>query len=172
MNINLHESDLKEISERTKSDPRVMAALFNAELYNKVFSEKKEQYLKEIKSDYRNRIACSKKWDEYAYTAKNGKKVRSITEKRILDFLINKKLKVEYEAVVKIAGYSITTDFFLPDYWVFIEHFGVDSEEYKKTAEKKKVRYENMKFIYTEKKDEPNIEKVIARKLSEVGVFT
>lgn len=61
----------------------------------------------------------------------NGEKVKSFEECSIANFLCLKGVKYEYEANYKhaTAGRShrqYQPDFFLPDYEIYIEHFGID----------------------------------------------
>lgn len=85
------------------------------------------------------------------YISINGTKVNSNAEKEIMDFLLTSKvngehIKVEYEP--DLEGFR--PDFYLPQFDVFIEHWGIDrdgnvpewfsqsSEEYNKYVKKKK----------------------------------
>jgi hypothetical protein len=63
-------------------------------------------------------------------------------------------------------------DFQLPDANLYIEHFGMETTEYKEAARSKLERYERfgVRVICTLPSDEPDIEEVLARKLREAGV--
>ena len=88
---------------------------------------------------------------EQKYTAINGIKVNSIAEKEIMDYLLTlkfegKPIEVKYEP--DLEGFR--PDFYLPQFEVFIEHWGIDkngnvpewfsqsSQEYRDVMEKKK----------------------------------
>ncbi len=88
---------------------------------------------------------------ERRYISINGTKVHSIAEKEIMDYLLthkigDKAIEVTYEP--DLEGFN--PDFYLPQFGVFIEHWGIDkdgnvpqwfsqsSEEYRNSMEKKK----------------------------------
>ena len=81
----------------------------------------------------------------------NGMFVRSQQEKIIYDELYNRGIRVEYEhAIFYKDGNNETKplhpDFFLPDYKLFIEHWGYENTKDKKYIETKKFKEK----IYTE----------------------
>lgn len=98
---------------------------------------------------------CQEKWEEYekienydfktlkdilSFTNTNNQKttmkremVRSIEELVIANWLFMNGIKYEYESVYKHKINSndrseYTPDFYLPDYQIYIEHFGINSE--------------------------------------------
>lgn len=123
----------------------------NAEFYKLFIS-----YIKRVndtdkaatQSDKADVISYAK---EQKYTTINGVKVNSIAEKEIMDYLLthkfdNKPIEVKYEP--DLDGFR--PDFYLPQFNVFIEHWGVDedgnvpewfsqtNQEYNEIMEKKK----------------------------------
>ena len=74
------------------------------------------------------------------YHALDGTEVRSLSERRILNFLLThsingKKIDVKYEEPAAWMDYEVdgisrtpNPDFFLPDYGLYIEHWAVDRE--------------------------------------------
>jgi DNA helicase IV len=113
---------------------------------------------------------------ERKYTTMNGTNVNSNSEKEIMDFLLthkvnDKPIEVKYEP--DLDGFR--PDFYLPQFDVFIEHWGIDkdgnvpqwfsqsSEEYQASMEKKKKWFaENNKllvetFAYELNPEEPEV---------------
>lgn len=81
----------------------------------------------------------------------NGMFVRSQQEKIIYDELYNRGIRVEYEHTIFYKDENNETkplhpDFYLPDYKLFIEHWGYENSKDKKYIETKKFKEK----IYTE----------------------
>lgn len=75
----------------------------------------------------------------------NGMYVRSQQEKIIYDELYNRGIRVEYEHTIFYKDENDETkplhpDFFLPDYKLFIEHWGYENTKDKKYIETKKFK--------------------------------
>ena len=102
------------------------------------------------------------------YRTKSGIRVRSKIEKIIADFLFDEKIRFIYEPQVRLDGFDIAPDFYLPDYSVFYEHFGLDTPAYRQSAKLKIGRYQRagVPFMYTTFQDEPEIEDAIVVKLA------
>ena len=67
------------------------------------------------------------------YTTLDSKPVKSIAERDIANFLILNQVKFEYETPAKWAEASqefrqYRPDFYLPEYGIWLEHFGIDRE--------------------------------------------
>ena len=77
-----------------------------------------------------------------------------------------------YEPIVNLGGFYVMPDFYLVDYEVFIEHFGLENQEYKASADSKLARFRmfKMRVICTYPADEPDIEDVLIGKLREAGI--
>ena len=100
-----------------------------------------------------------KEWDEYVaelgelYTL-SGHKVKSLEEKVIANFLFRKGVSFEYEKVYEIPTETLEKrqyqpDFYLTDYGIYLEHFGVDKNGNPPpffTNEEKKKYVEGMKW--------------------------
>ncbi len=120
-----------------------------------------------------------REWEEEKrFITKSGTKVRSKIEKIIADFYFDYGIKFEYEKKIRFPKmqslkeyYTVYCDFYLIDYGVYHEHFGMDNSDYltRKEIKKNAFRMFKMKFIYTEEEDEGHIEEVIIRKLNEIG---
>lgn len=91
--------------------------------------------------------------DEYGnkkYRTQNGVYVRSQQEMIIYDAIYNKRIRIEYEKIVPYIDDNgeqkeLKPDFYLPDYNLYIEHWGYEAKsdpEYKKSKEYKMKVYE------------------------------
>ena len=103
------------------------------------------------------------------YKTRSGIRVRSKIEKIIADFLFQEGIRFVYEPRVRIGEFETRPDFYLPDYRLLYEHFGMDDEMYCRAALEKIDRYRRsgVPFVYTTFNDEPDIERVIEEKLAE-----
>ena len=197
MPITLNADDSKEIRKRAKEDHRVIMRFYEAleehksffsdevlacrlalreqaKLFKKIYHEKEEEYLTEVKGDCRKRLEVGKTWGSgLRYKTKSGIRVRSKAEKIIADFLYDHGIHFTYEPIVTLDGFCLMPDFYLPDSDVVYEHFGFEGEDYLRAAESKIARYQRfkIKFICTTAADEPDIEDVLTRKLAEAGVL-
>ncbi len=103
------------------------------------------------------------------YMTHAGYRVRSKAEKIIADFLTHSGIRFLYEPVLSVAGARMRPDFFLTDYALPYEPFGLNTESYLRAAELKVRRYyqAGVPFIYTTFHDEPDLEDVIVDRLAE-----
>jgi dGTP triphosphohydrolase len=194
--ITLTADERREIADRTSKDPRVVAAFFNAlgahrsarcddvqavrlafrdqaGLYREVYHEKMEEYVAEVGSDYRKRLEVAKKWgSSLRFKTKSGIRVRSKAEKIIADFLFEKGIEFAYEPIANLGGFYVVPDFYLADYDFCLEHFGLEQQEYTKSAASKLGRYRQCKVrvVCTYAAEEPDIEEILTQKLREAGV--
>lgn len=92
-----------------------------------------------------------------------GEVVQSKPELRIANFLFKRGIRYVYEA--KLEG--ATPDFYLPEHHVIIEHWGLTRTKYREKREMKKRLYlsRGYKLVETEKKDVPNLERVLESRL-------
>ena len=73
---------------------------------------------------------------------KNGCYVRSKAERTIVNFFIDNGIRYEYERKYNaMNGKTYYPDFYLPDYNLFIEYFGMSDFEYLQKVEEKKHIY-------------------------------
>lgn len=100
-----------------------------------------------------------------------GEVVQSRPELRIANFLFKRGIRYVYEA--KLEG--ATPDFYLPEHNLIIEHWGLTRTKYREKREMKKRLYlsRGYRLVETEKKDVPNLERVLEARLRKVvpGVF-
>jgi len=95
--------------------------------------------------------------------------VQSYGEKRIGDWLSARGISYRYDERVMIAGGDrIRPDFYLPEYDLYIEYWGMDTPEYMQSRRMKMVLYqrERKKLISISYHDFDRLEDVLAEKLS------
>lgn len=93
-----------------------------------------------------------------------GEVVQSKPELRIANFLFKRGIPYVYEA--KLEG--ATPDFYLPEHNLIIEHWGLTRTKYREKREMKKRLYlsRGYRLVETEKKDVPNLERVLEARLA------
>ena len=103
------------------------------------------------------------------YMTQAGFRVRSKIQKIIADFLSRSELGFLYEPRLNLGAYTVRPDFYLTDYALRYEHFGLSTPDYLRSAESKIAAYHRagVPFIYTTFNDEPEIEDAIVDKLAE-----
>ena len=95
--------------------------------------------------------------------------VQSRGEKRIGDWLSVKGIAYRYDARVLVAGGDrIRPDFYLPEFDLYIEYWGMDTPEYVASRRRKQILYqrEKKKLISLSYRDFDRIEEVLEEKLS------
>jgi len=106
------------------------------------------------------------------YRANDGHWVRSKSEKIIDDFLFRNRIVHVYEK--RIPGERWLSDFYLPDYKIWIEHWGRDDEDYKKKRQSKTKSYQKHgfydKLVETTEQEIQSAEDVLEEKLLKMGV--
>ncbi len=129
--------------------------------YNKYKNREIEVHFKNCGESYISDKYCNKK-----YTCDDGRKVRSKSEKIISDFLFKYKIRAVYEKTVYYYPHNgepieLHPDFYLPDYELYIEHNGLDTQSYKDNKKQTEKMYREMKLniIVTTESDLENIEK-------------
>ena len=98
-----------------------------------------------------------------------GVSVQSIGEKRIAEFLESEGIAFMYDERYRIAGDAVVRpDFYLPEFDVYIEYFGMNTPEYIRNKEKKKFLYQRAgkKLISISYKDDERLIEVLREKLS------
>jgi hypothetical protein len=103
------------------------------------------------------------------YMTQAGFRVRSKIEKIIADFLSRSDLGFLYEPRLNLGLHIVRPDFYLTDYALPYEHFGLSTPNYMRAAEIKIAEYyqAGVPFMYTTFNDEPDLEDVIVDKLAE-----
>jgi hypothetical protein len=102
------------------------------------------------------------------YMTRAGIRVRSKAEKIIADFLTSSGIRFLYEPIMDVSGRTFRPDFYLLDYNLAYEHFGLETQPYLRRAEEKMASYRRagVPFIYTTARDEFDLEDVIVDQLA------
>ena len=90
-------------------------------------------------------------------------------EKRIANWLAAQKIAYIYDERYRIAeGDLIRPDFYLPEFDIYIEYWGMDTPEYNANHQKKLWLYQRAgkKLVSISFQDLPNLEAVLSLKLS------
>jgi len=98
-----------------------------------------------------------------------GTAVQSRGEREIADFLEKEGIAYVYDARYRIAGADlIRPDFYLPEFDVYIEYFGMDTPEYRDNMLKKRLLYQRAakKLVSVSYKDNANLVTILRQKLS------
>lgn len=117
----------------------------------------------------------------FNYDVEAGKKLRTIDEvavqsrgeKRIGDFLAAHRIAYDYDQRMVLAGdQTIRPDFYLPEFDIYIEYWGMDTKEYLASMERKKFLYrrDRMKLISLSFRDFDHLEELLGLKLSRYGI--
>jgi hypothetical protein len=104
--------------------------------------------------------------------AKAGTLVQSEGERLIADWLTTHGIAYRYDEKFRIlAGHSIRPDFFLPEFDLYIEYWGMDTAEYKIGMYKKQQLYqqEGKRLISLHPQDKPRLDRVLRDKLAFFG---
>lgn len=83
-------------------------------------------------------------------TTVKGELVKSMAEKKIADFLHSYNIKYDYERVIYLDKIKFVPDFYLKQFGVFVEYWGLtDFKKYRNRMKKKKRMYRkhNLKLI-------------------------
>ncbi len=101
--------------------------------------------------------------------ANDGTLVQSAGELKIADWLTARKIKYRYDERIRIIdGYAIRPDFYLPEFDVYIEYWGMDTIDYKIGMLKKLKLYQlqGKKLISLYPEDKNNLDIILKSKLS------
>lgn len=101
--------------------------------------------------------------------ATDGTAVQSAGEKRIADWLSARKIAYVYDERFRVARDTlIRPDFYLPEFDLYIEYWGMDTPEYNANRQKKLWLYQRAgkKLVSISFLDLPNLEAVLSLKLS------
>lgn len=94
----------------------------------------------------------------------DGHWVRSRGEALIANGLYYRKIRYEYEKTIWInSNKYLVTDFYLPDYEIYLEYWGLENIEYKRRREEKENIYHdlNLRLFSIENKDIRNLDKCL-----------
>ncbi len=141
----------------------------------------KEEYSRSQKAFERN--YCDKCFDEVYLSRRNfdtkvdlnknirvkdGTLVQSDGERKICDWLTKNNIQYRYDERFRIIeGMAIRPDFYLPEFDIYIEYWGMDTTDYKIGMLKKQKLYqqEGKKLISLYPDDKNNLDIVMKSKL-------
>lgn len=98
----------------------------------------------------------------------DGTFVQSVGERRIAEFLAGRRIAYRYDERIRIVeGYAIRPDFYLPEFDLYIEYWGMDTVDYKIGMLKKLKLYqqEGKRLISLNRDDLPELEMILEFKL-------
>ncbi|HCE41930.1 MAG TPA: hypothetical protein DET40_00085 [Lentisphaeria bacterium] len=143
---------------------------------------KYDEYARSMKAF--QRVYCDKCFDEVFLKRRNydtgvelnktietrsGTLVQSDGERIVSDYLHSRCISFRYDERIRlIEGYAIRPDFYLPEYDVYIEYWGMDTLDYKIGMMKKQKLYqmEGKKLISLYFKDKSRLTEILSEKLS------
>ena len=99
----------------------------------------------------------------------DGTAVQSVGERRIADWLAARGIRYVYDARYRVARDTLLRpDFYLPEFDLYIEYWGMDTPEYNANMEKKRWFYQRAgrKLISISHREFAEIESVLALRLS------
>ena len=99
----------------------------------------------------------------------DGVAVQSHGERRIGSWLAAHHISYFYDERITVAGdIALRPDFYLPEFDVYIEYWGMDTPEYLANMEKKRFLYrrDRKKLISLSYRDDANLERLLELKLS------
>ncbi len=100
--------------------------------------------------------------------AKDGTWVQSDGERLICEVLDAERIRYRYDERFRILdGYAIRPDFYLPEFDVYIEYWGMDTADYKIGMLKKQKLYQQQgkKLVSLYPKDKPRMRELLLNKL-------
>ena len=101
-------------------------------------------------------------------STEGGQLVQSDGERVIADFLHSHSIAYRYDERMQIIdGYAVRPDFYLPEFNVYIEYWGMDTAKYKIGMLKKQEIYQQQgkRLISLSYKDKPRLEELLREKL-------
>lgn len=99
----------------------------------------------------------------------DGTAVQSQGERRIADYLSARKIEYVYDERYRIADdVAIRPDFYLPEFDLYIEYWGMDTHDYQAHRQEKLFLYQRAgkKLISLDYRDLPHLENILGEKLS------
>ncbi len=100
--------------------------------------------------------------------AKDGTWVQSDGERLICDILNSENIRYRYDERFRILdGYAIRPDFYLPEYDVYVEYWGMETTDYKIGMMKKQQLYQQQwkRLISLYSQDKPRMRELLLEKL-------
>lgn len=101
--------------------------------------------------------------------ASDGTFVQSDGERIIAEWLTSRSIKYRYDERIRIIeGYAVRPDFYLPEFDIYIEYWGMDTLDYKIGMLKKQKIYQmtGKKLVSIYAADKPRMAEILKEKLS------
>ena len=101
--------------------------------------------------------------------ADDGTLVQSRGERRVADWLTRRGIAYRYDERVRIIeGYAVRPDFYLPEFDLYVEYWGMDTTDYRIAMLKKKKLYqqEGKQLVSINREDSDRIESALEERLS------
>ena len=102
---------------------------------------------------------------------RDGTWVQSDGERKIAEILAAANIRYRYDERFRILdGYAIRPDFYLPEFDIYIEYWGMDTADYKIGMLKKQKLYQQQgkKLISLYPKDKPQMRERLLEKLEQL----
>lgn len=110
-----------------------------------------------LKSKFEINGFDKKRVSKIEHNAFAGERVKSAEELMIANFLFLNGINYEYEKPYPYGGYMYRPDFYLPDYDIYLEHFGIDENDRAKwLTPVNEQKYINEMYIKREKHKQNN----------------
>lgn len=103
--------------------------------------------------------------------ARDGTLVQSEGERRICEILAAEQIRYRYDERFRILdGYAIRPDFYLPEFDLYVEYWGMDTADYKIGMLKKQQLYQQQgkKLLSLFPDDKPRMREVLLGKLKKI----
>lgn len=131
-----------------------------------------------------NRVYCDhcfdeiylkrRNWDtkvelQKTITTRDGTLVQSDGERQIAEFLAHYQINYRYDERIRILdGYAIRPDFYLPEFDLYIEYWGMDTLDYQISMLKKLKLYQHQgkRLVSISFKEKSNLASLLYQKLS------
>lgn len=100
---------------------------------------------------------------------KDGTWVQSKGEQKIAEILATQNIRYRYDERFRILdGYAIRPDFYLPEFDIYIEYWGMDTTDYKIGMLKKQKLYQQQakRLISLYPTDKPNLKNILLQKIN------
>ena len=107
--------------------------------------------------------------------AKDGTLVQSDGEKLIAEWLSFRKIRYRYDERIKIIqGFAVRPDFYLPEFDVYIEYWGMDTIDYKigMLMKQKLYQQEGKRLISLYPEDKNDLDAILGKKMKAFGSET
>lgn len=121
----VQQKELSEIFKNLFSDINFITRMENFIAYGWDDTKRKEVF--NSKEEYEGYL--KDRYENYDYITLNQIQVRSFSERIISNFFVTHGIEFEYEKEIEIEGYHFKPDFYLPEFNIYLEHWGINRNE-------------------------------------------